>query len=94
MQIRIFTIPLGAEVSLVEELNHFLRANKVIDVKRELATDVHIIGFGMDFSEIDIWWLLSKRARLMRAMSKTLKGRISFATKYFITATMEKINIR
>lgn len=26
-------------------------------------TDVYIVGFGMDFSEIDIWWLLNKRAR-------------------------------
>ncbi len=27
-------------------------------------TNVYIVGFGMDFSEIDIWWLLNKRARL------------------------------
>ena len=26
------------------------------------TTDVDIIGFGLDFSEIDIWWLLSLRA--------------------------------
>lgn len=26
-------------------------------------TNVYIAGFGMDFSEIDIWWLLNKRAR-------------------------------
>ena len=37
MQIKIFTIPLGAEESMTEEMNHFLRANKIIDVKRELA---------------------------------------------------------
>lgn len=28
-------------------------------------TNVYIVGFGLDFSEIDIWWLLNKRARLM-----------------------------
>lgn len=28
-------------------------------------TDIHIIGFGMDFSELDIWWLLNKRMRYM-----------------------------
>ncbi len=28
-------------------------------------TNVYIVGFGMDFSEIDIWWLLNKRARLL-----------------------------
>ena len=37
MQIKIFTIPLGAEESMTDEMNHFLRANKIIDVKRELA---------------------------------------------------------
>ena len=30
-------------------------------------TDVHILGFGMDFSEIDFWWILNKRARLMQS---------------------------
>lgn len=28
-------------------------------------TNVYIVGFGMDFSELDIWWLLNKRARYM-----------------------------
>lgn len=37
MQIKIFTIPIGAEETQIEELNHFLRANKIIVVKRELA---------------------------------------------------------
>lgn len=32
-------------------------------------TDLYIIGFGMDFSEIDIWWLSNKRARLQLDMS-------------------------
>lgn len=29
-------------------------------------TNVYIVGFGMEFSEIDIWWLLNKRARFMQ----------------------------
>lgn len=28
-------------------------------------TNVYIVGFGLNSSEIDIWWLLNKRARLM-----------------------------
>lgn len=28
-------------------------------------TDLYISGFGMDFSEIDIWWLINRRARLI-----------------------------
>jgi hypothetical protein len=27
------------------------------------SSDLHIIGFSLDYSEIDIWWLLNKRAR-------------------------------
>lgn len=37
MQIKIFNLPIGADDSAIEEVNHFLRANKIIDVKRELA---------------------------------------------------------
>lgn len=29
-------------------------------------TDVYIVGLGMDFSEIDIWWLLNKHMRIQR----------------------------
>jgi len=27
------------------------------------AATIYFIGFGLDFSETDIWWLLNKRAR-------------------------------
>lgn len=27
--------------------------------------NIHIIGLGLDFSELDLWWLLNKRARMM-----------------------------
>lgn len=27
-------------------------------------TNLHIIGFGLNFSEIDVWWLLDRRARI------------------------------
>ena len=37
MQVKIFNIPIGAEDEVVEEMNHFLRANKIIDIKKELA---------------------------------------------------------
>lgn len=38
MQIRIFTMPLAAAEKQMEEMNHFLRANKIIDIRKELAT--------------------------------------------------------
>lgn len=37
MQIKIFNIPIGADDSMVEDMNRFLRANKIIDIKKELA---------------------------------------------------------
>lgn len=37
MQIKIFNIPIGADESITEEMNHFLRAHKIIDIKKELA---------------------------------------------------------
>ena len=30
-------------------------------------SDIHIVGFGFDYSEIDLWWILNKRARMMLA---------------------------
>ena len=29
-------------------------------------TDLYISGFGMDYSEIDIWWLINRRARIIK----------------------------
>lgn len=37
MQIKIFSVPASGDERLEEELNHFLRANKVIDIRKELA---------------------------------------------------------
>ena len=37
MQIKIFDIPIGANDSQAEEMNHFLRSNKIIDIKKGLA---------------------------------------------------------
>ena len=37
MQIKIFSILIGGGDSMMEEMNHFLRANKIIDIKKELA---------------------------------------------------------
>lgn len=39
MQIKIFTIPIGMEESRLDELNLFLRANKVVDVRKEIVTN-------------------------------------------------------
>lgn len=42
------------------------------------TTNVHIIGFGIDYSELDLWWILTKRARMMRDpdLKRLIKNRI------------------
>ena len=39
-------------------------------------TNLHVIGITLDFSEIDIWWLLSRRARLLK--SKLITNKIYY----------------
>lgn len=41
-------------------------------------TNLHIIGFGMDFSEIDVWWLLNRRARMMADLNETISNKIVY----------------
>ena len=44
------------------------------------TTNVHIIGFSLDFCEIDLWWLLNKRARMKKSedVGKHIKNEIHF----------------
>lgn len=42
-------------------------------------SDIHIIGLGLDYSEIDLWWLLNKRARLMKGdLKNKIENNITF----------------
>ena len=53
-------------------LNHYKRNTSFINwVDLFFLTDVHIIAQGLAFSEIDIWWLLNKRARYIEAAKKS-----------------------
>lgn len=49
-------------------------------------TNLHIIGITLDFSEIDIWWLLSRRARLLK------NGYIKNQVYYYPTFPMSEIH--
>lgn len=40
-------------------------------------SNVYIVGFGMDFSELDIWWLINKRARFMTEIPE-IKNTITY----------------
>ena len=41
-------------------------------------TNIHILGLGLDYSEIDLWWILTKRARLK--IDYNIDNRIIFYT--------------
>lgn len=65
--------------SIKEKLinNHF---DEISWVELFFTTNIHIMGFGLDYSEIDLWWVLIKRARLMKDSDtkKLIKNRIVF----------------
>lgn len=42
------------------------------------TSNVHIIGYSMPFDEIDLWWLLDKRKRLIWEGRMTTYGTITF----------------
>lgn len=50
-------------------------------------TNLHIIGLSLDFSEIDLWWLLSRRARLMK------NGKLDNKIYYYPTFPLSEIHI-
>jgi len=43
-------------------------------------SNIHIIGYSLDYSEIDVWWILNKRARLLRdyRYKKNLENKVYF----------------
>lgn len=40
--------------------------------------NIYIMGFGMDFAEIDIWWLLNKRTRIILESHKLIQNKIVY----------------
>lgn len=44
------------------------------------TTNIHIVGFSMDFAETDIWWLINQRARKKKSNSlkKYIQNKIYF----------------
>lgn len=63
--------------SMTSRLNHpDFEVNSWIDLF--YMSDVHIIGFGMEYDEIDLWWILNARRRLMQKDSSLVKNRILY----------------
>ena len=48
-----------------------------------LLGEVHVLGFGFDYSEIDLWWLLNKKASLAREHGKTYFYDLAPSSKLF-----------
>lgn len=51
--------------------------------------NIHIIGIGLDFSEIDLWWLLTHRARLIQKLGKEKVGNRIY---YYCTDPISKVS--
>ena len=58
--------------------NYRLQWNLRFWVDTFFLTDVHIIGFGFSFDEIDLWWVLIRRKRLIELEKLSVKNRIMF----------------
>ena len=41
-------------------------------------SDIHIIGLGLDYDEIDLWWILNRRKRIMSDMPGKVNNKIYY----------------
>ena len=58
------------------------------------TSNVHIIGYSMPFDEIDLWWLLDKRKRLIWEGRMATYGTIRFYTTLFRSRRMTRTNVK
>ena len=68
------------EISIEKKFEENLFTNSSW-VELFFTTNIHIIGLTFDFSEIDLWWIINKWARLRR--SKELNGKIKNKIIYY-----------
>ena len=54
------------------------------------TSNIHIIGYSMSFDEIDLWWLLDKRKRLIWEKRMPKHGSITFYDTVLKSAEKEK----
>ncbi len=76
---------MGAGVTTTEGLLSFktFRENGLRDPKSWLdlffTRDVHIVGLGLDYSEIDIWWLIvHKNSMLRKSENNSVSGTVTY----------------
>lgn len=63
-----------------------LRESTVCWMDLFFNSDVHILGFAMEFSEIDVWWVINLRARFIKEMKASGRSfpenKVYFHTRY------------
>lgn len=66
--------------SIIEKLNDHSKFDNSSWIELLFNSEVHIVGLGLDFSEIDLWWVLNKRARfkLDNKTKDLIKNKITF----------------
>jgi len=66
--------------SIIEKLEDQSKFDQSSWIELLFNTDVYIIGLGLDFSEIDLWWILNKRARfkLDHKTKKLIRNKITY----------------
>ena len=63
---------------IIAKLNGTESFDSVSWIELFYNTNVHIIGFGLDYSEIDIWWILNKRQRYIKSSKTNLFNKIYY----------------
>ncbi len=66
--------------SMIDKLNSTERKEEeaISWIDLLFTKNIHIIGFGMDFAELDIWWILNKRKRYIVEAKALVKNTIFF----------------
>lgn len=66
--------------SILEKLNDKSKFDQSSWIELFFNSNVYVIGLGLDFSEIDLWWILNKRARfkLDNETKSLIKNKIIF----------------
>jgi len=66
--------------SIIEKLNDKSKFDQSSWIELFFNSNVYIIGLGLDFSEIDLWWILNKRARfkLDNETKQLIKNKVTF----------------
>lgn len=62
----------------IEDKLSTLKYDEISWIELFFKTNIHILGLTLDYSEIDLWWILNKRARLM--IGNDINNKIVFYT--------------